>query len=137
MNEISIHGNLGRNPECTYTASGVAIAKFSVAVSSRRFDKNRGEWVSRPTVWHDVVAFGKLAENAADTLTKGTTVTVAGTLADDSYTRESREPGGEDIVIRRTQLEAFDIAVSLRTATAKVTRNERHTDETATAPTGR
>ena len=55
-------------------------------------------------------------------------VTVTGQLADDSYT-----PDGWDRPIRRHRLEAADIAVSLRWATATVTRDPRHT---APSPTG-
>ena len=63
------------------------------------------------------LAFGKLAENAAASLRKGTAVAVTGQLADDSYT-----PDGWDRPIRRHRLEAADIAVSLRWATATITR---------------
>ena len=55
-----------------------------------------------------------------DTVTKGMTVTVSGTLADDSYT-----PDGWDHPLQRQKLEATDIAVSLRWATAVVTRRTR------------
>jgi single-strand DNA-binding protein len=136
MNEITIHGNVGSAPKIAYGRSnGTAVVNFAVAINSRRFDRTRGEWISRPTVWKDVVCFGDLANHVHDSLTKGTTVTVTGTEADDSYTRESREVGGEDIVIRRTKIEASDVAVSLRNATAQVTKVERQTDEQrATAP---
>jgi single-strand DNA-binding protein len=135
MNEITIHGNVGNAPKIAHGRNnGTAVVNFAVAINSRRFDRARGEWISRPTVWRDVVVFGDLASNVYDTIGKGTTVTVTGVDADDSYTRESREPGGEDIVIRRVKIEATDVAVSLRYATAQVTKvnrsDARQTDTT-------
>ena len=60
------------------------------------------------------VAFNPLADNAAQTLAKGMTVMVAGYLADNSYT----DPATGQ-TIRRTRLEAGDIAVSLRFASIR------------------
>ncbi len=126
MNEITIHGNVGSAPKISHGRNnGTAVVNFAVAINSRRFDRARGEWVARPTVWRDVVCFGDLASNVYDTVGKGVTVTVTGVEADDSYTKESREPGGEDIVIRRVKIEAGDVAVSLRYATATVTKLSR------------
>ena len=87
-----------------------------------------GERMTQPTVFHQVVAFGALAENTAATLKRGMTVTVTGQLADDSYS-----PDGSDRITRRHRLEAADIAVSLRWATATVTRQTR---DQAPAPAG-
>ena len=85
------------------------------------------------------MAYFKDAQEVYDTIGKGTTVTVTGIEADDSYTRESREPGGEDIVIRRVKIEATDVAVSLRYATAQVTKvnrsNGQQTDTTTETTT--
>ena len=139
MNEITIHGNVGSAPKIAHGRNnGTAVVNFAVAINSRRFDRARGEWISRPTVWRDVVVFGDLAANVYDTIGKGTTVTVTGIEADDSYTRESREPGGEDIVIRRVKIEATDVAVSLRYATAQITKvnrsNGQRTDTTTETP---
>jgi single-strand DNA-binding protein len=119
MNEITIHGNLTDEPALHHSPSGVAVAKFTVAVNSRRFNRPTNRWVDRNPVFHQVVAFNGLATNAAATLAKGMTVTVTGELADDSWrTEEGRK-------IRRSQLEATDIAVSLRYATAQVTKIRR------------
>jgi single-strand DNA-binding protein len=119
MNEITIHGNLTDEPTLHHSPSGVPVVKFTVAVNSRRFNRPTNRWVDRNPVFHQVVAFNGLATNAAATLLKGMTVTVTGELADDSWrTEEGRK-------IRRSQLEATDIAVSLRYATAQVTKIRR------------
>lgn len=137
MNENTFSGNVGKAPEINYGKnSGTAVVTFSIAINSRRFDRTKGEWVTRPTVWKDVVCFGEFAENVYDTIAKGMTVMVTGEEVDDSYTKEAREPGGEDIVIRRHKIEARDIAVSLRTQRAKVTRPERARDEQRDAQGG-
>ena len=119
MNEITISGNITADPTLSFgrNGAGTAFTSFTVAVNRSYFDRTRNTRVQMPTVFHRVVAFGKLAENTAATLRKGTTVTVTGQLADDSYT-----PDGSDRIIRRYRLEAADIAVSLRWATAIVTR---------------
>jgi single-strand DNA-binding protein len=119
MNELTIHGNLTDEPTLRYTPGGTAVLTLTVAVNDRRFDRQRRQWVDRPTVFHRVVAFRGLAENAAN-LAKGTAVTVTGTLADDSWTPED---SGRKVY--RTVLEADDIAVSLRFATAQVTKVRR------------
>ena len=73
------------------------------------------------------MAFRGLAENAAH-LAKGTAVTVTGKLADDSWT-----PQDSGRKIYHTVLEAENVAVSLRFATAEVTkaRREQHADDRA------
>jgi single-strand DNA-binding protein len=128
MNEITVHGNVTADLELRYgrNGAGTAFTSFSVAVNRGYFDRARNARIEQPTVFHQVVAFGALAENAAETLRKGTTVTVTGQIADDSYT-----PDGWDKPIRRHRLEAADIAVSLRWATAQVTRRSKTQDSPA------
>ena len=125
MNETSIHGNVTSAPELSFgrNGDGKAFATFTVAVNRGYFDRQRNQRVQQPTVFHQIVAFGTLAENAAASLTKGTTVTVTGEIEDDSYT-----PDGWDKPIRRHRVKAFDIAVSLRWATAEVAKNPRIAD---------
>lgn len=123
MNETSIHGNVTATPELSFGPNGKAFARFTVAVNRGYFDRQRNKRIEQPTVFHQVVVFGTLAENAAASLTKGTTVTVTGEIEDDSYT-----PDGSDKPIRRHRVKAFDIAVSLRWATAEVAKNTRDTD---------
>ena len=127
MNEITIHGNVAAAPTIHRGRENRPVAVFDVAVNSRWYNQPRGRWETKPTVWHRVVAFGGLAENVEETLAKGMTVTVTGTYADDSYT-----PDGRDKPVRRIRLEATDVAVSLRWATATVTRRPREQQATET-----
>ncbi len=129
MNEITIHGNLTDEPALHYSPSGIAVLKFSVAVNGRRFDRQTNRWADKAPVFHQVVAFNGLATNAATTLAKGTTVTVTGELVDDSWQPE------EGRKIWRHKLLADDIAVSLRYATAQITKVRREqTAEPAELP---
>jgi single-strand DNA-binding protein len=118
MNEITIHGNLTDEPALHHSPSGVAVLTFSVAVNSRRFNRQTNRWVDKAPVFHSVVAFNALAENAAASLVKGTTVTITGEFVDDSWQTDGRK-------IRRSKLLADDIAISLRFATAPVTKIRR------------
>jgi len=76
INKHLLIGNLGKDPEIRRLESGNVVAKFPVATSENYRDK-AGEW-QQTTEWHDVVAWGKLAEKAERTLTKGATVYVEG-----------------------------------------------------------
>src|SRR5882724_6179214 len=125
MNEITIHGNLTANPVLnTNPTTGRSALTFDVALNSGYYDRGAGQWRDRAPVFHKVVCFGDLAANAAQTLRKGMTVTVTGTFADDSYT-----PNGADRAIRRTRIEATDVAVSLRRAVAAVARQTIPVDQ--------
>lgn len=120
MNKITIHGNVTAKPELRFSRSGIPVATFTVAANRRRLNRQTGTWVDLPAVFHRVVCFHALAENVATSLAKGATVAVTGEFADDTYKRE------DGTTIRRTQLEAADVAASLRYVTATLTRNQRN-----------
>jgi single-strand DNA-binding protein len=84
INKVIIVGNLGRDPEVSYTGSGAAVAKFSVATSETWKDKNTGEKKER-TEWHRIVAWDKLGEICGKYLAKGRQVYVEGKLQTRSY----------------------------------------------------
>lgn len=76
--QITIVGNLGRDPEMRYTPSGVPVASFSVA-TSRKFQGADGQWQEK-TVWFRVTAWRKTAETVSQYLTKGSKVLIIGEL---------------------------------------------------------
>ena len=84
INKVIIVGNLGRDPEVRYTASGSAVANFSVATSETWNDKSTGEKKER-TEWHRIVAWDKLGEICGKYLSKGRQVYVEGKLQTRSY----------------------------------------------------
>ena len=86
LNKIMLIGNLGRDPELSYTPSGKAIAKFSLAVSRRRRDES-GEQ-REETQWFNVVAWERLAETCNNYLKKGSKVYIEGRMTSRKYTSE-------------------------------------------------
>ena len=119
MNKITVHGNVTGKPELRFSRSGVPVATFTVAANRRRLNRGTGRWVDLPPVFHRVVCFNGLAENIAASLDKGATVAVTGEFADDSYKRD------DGTLVRRIQIEAADVAASLRYATATLIKNAR------------
>jgi len=113
---ITLIGNLTADPELRFTPSGAAVANFTVASTPRTFDRQTQEWKDGEAMFINCAAWRNLAENVAESLTKGARVIVSGRLRSRSY--EGRE--GE----RRTvfEIEVDEIGPSLRYATAKVTR---------------
>jgi single-strand DNA-binding protein len=78
-------GNLGRDPETRYTASGEAICNFSIACTESWKDKQSGER-KEMTEWVRISAFGKLAEICSQYLKKGSQVYVEGSLRTRKWT---------------------------------------------------
>lgn len=125
-NHVSIVGNLTRDPELRFTPSGQATATFGVAVNRRWQNRQTQEW-EEATSFFDVVCWGQLAENAAQSLSKGTRILVSGRLDQRSWETPEHE--------RRSKIEitADELAPSLRWATASITKNERRAPEPAGA----
>jgi single-strand DNA-binding protein len=78
LNKCMIIGNLGRDPEMRYTASGQPVTQFTVAVN-RNYKNQAGEW-QEETEWFRIVVWGPLAERTAEYLRKGRKVYVEGRL---------------------------------------------------------
>ncbi len=79
VNKVMLIGNLGRDPDVRYSASGQAIANITLATSESWKDKNTGDKQER-TEWHRIVFFGRLAEIAGEYLKKGMQIYVGGRL---------------------------------------------------------
>lgn len=87
--QITIVGNVGRDPELKYLPSGVPVCNFSVAVNERR---GTGENRTEKTTWFRVAAWRQLAETVSQYLTKGRQVMVVGTVEARAYTDNSGQP---------------------------------------------
>src|SRR5664279_2275349 len=90
LNKVMLIGNLGKDPEVRYTASGTAVASFSLATSDKFKNKN-GEWEEK-TEWHNVTLWARLAEIAGEYLAKGKTIYIEGRL----QTRKWQDRDGKD-----------------------------------------
>lgn len=118
-NQIVIVGNLTDDPELRYTPNGAAVANFSVAVSRRVKDNDTGEWRDAETSFFRVSAWRNLAENVAESLTRGSRAVVVGRLKQRSW--ETPEGDKRSVV----EIEADEVAPSLRWATARVEKTGR------------
>jgi len=113
-NNVSIAGNLVADPELRYTNNGAAIANLRMAVN-RRWNKD-GEW-EEETSFFDITAWAQLAENCAETLSKGMRVNVVGRLEEQTWEdKETKEPRRKVVII------ADEVSPSLRWATAVITK---------------
>lgn len=83
VNKVILVGRLGADPEVRYSAGGMAVAKFNLATSETRKDKDGSK--QEKTEWHRVVAFGKLGEICGEYLSKGKQVYVEGKLQTNSW----------------------------------------------------
>jgi single-strand DNA-binding protein len=117
-NSVTLVGNLTRDPELRYTPAGAATCQFGLAVNRRWQNRQTSEW-EEATSFFNVVAWREMAENAGETLTKGTRVIVTGRLEQRSW----ETPDGEKRSV--VEVVADEIGPSLRWATAQVVRNER------------
>jgi len=82
VNKVILVGHLGRDAETAFTASQVAVTKFSVATNRRWKDQQSGEW-KEETNWTNVVLWR--SENLAPYLTKGKQIYVEGRIQTRSY----------------------------------------------------
>lgn len=84
-NIMTILGNLTTDPEVRFTGNGTAVANFTIASSSRVFDKESGEWRDSDTLFLRCTVWQQSAEHLADSLTKGSRVIVTGKLRQRSF----------------------------------------------------
>ena len=113
---VTIVGNLTRDPELRFTAGGKGVASFGVAVN-RRYQVN-GEWQEKVSFFN-VTAWDTHGENAAASLTKGTRIMVTGRLEQ----REYETTAGEKRNV--VEIVADELGPSLRWARAEVERTQR------------
>ena len=115
----TIVGTLGSDPELRFTPSGAAVANFSVAQTPRTKNANTQEWEDGETLWVRCNVWREMAENVAESLTKGTRVIVQGRLKQRTW--EDKE-GNRRLSI---EMDVDAIGPELRWATAKVIKAQR------------
>lgn len=108
-------GNLTKDPEIKMSSSGTVFCRFRIASKQPK----DGNWRNgRETVFYSVTCFDKLAENVAESVTKGTRVIVEGRAAVDEWVDKEGQ-----IHVER-QITANAVGTELRFATAVVTKVE-------------
>jgi single-strand DNA-binding protein len=117
---VTIVGNLASDPELRFIPSGVAVVNFTIASTPRIFDRQANEAKDGETLWMRCSAWREMAENIAESLTKGMRVVAQGRLSqrswDDPKTGEKRSS---------IELQIEAIGPDLRFAKAQVTRAPR------------
>jgi single-strand DNA-binding protein len=118
-NQVTIVGNLTDDPELRYTPNGAAVVNFTVAVSRRVKDEATSQWKDAETSFLRCSAWRSLAENVAESLTRGGRVIVVGRLRQRSW--ETQDGDKRSTV----EIEVDEIGPSLRWATTKVEKQSR------------
>lgn len=123
MNETTctLTGNLTADPELRFTPSGAAVANFTVAATSRTFDKTTNQWRDGEALFLRCTLWRQPAENLAESLRRGDRVIVTGRLRQRSF--ETRE-GDKRTTI---ELDVDEIGASLKFTTLKLTTTDRVT----------
>jgi single-strand DNA-binding protein len=117
-NNVTVVGNVTRDPEMRYTPAGAANCTFGIAVNRRWMNRQTNEWEER-TSFFNVVCWREMAENVSESLGKGARVVVTGRLEQRSW---ETEQGDKRSVV---EIAADEVGPSLRWATAQITKNER------------
>src|SRR5271154_5398083 len=104
VNKVILLGNVGKDPEIKVLPSGQPVANFSIA-TSERFKDQQGNFQDR-TEWHNLAAFGKLAEIVRDYVKKGNKLYVEGRLTTRSW--DDKESGKK---VYRTEIVLNDISL--------------------------
>jgi single-strand DNA-binding protein len=104
LNKIMLIGNLGRDPDMSYTPQGTPITKFSLAVSRRYKDRETGER-REETQWFNIVAWNQLAETMNTYLHKGSKVYIEGRMTSHKYTdKDGVERTGWDVTANEMEM---------------------------------
>lgn len=98
FNQVTVVGNLTRDPEVRQLDSGTSVAEIGIAVNSRQ--KRGEEWVDEVD-YFDVTVWGRQAENVGEYLHKGSKVLISGRLKQDRWENEASEKRSKVKIIAR------------------------------------
>ncbi len=116
INKVILVGRLGKDPEVKYTNNGAPVAKFSVATDE--VYKDRAGEQQRRTEWHNIVAWGKLAEICGEYLVKGKLVYIEGSIRSRQWEDQSGNKRTSYDIVARDMKMLGSKADSQRAATA-------------------
>lgn len=119
---VEFTGKLGRDVNLRFLPSGKAVADVAVAVTGRK--KEGEKWVDDTTTWFKVTTWGKLAENAAESVVKGDEVHVIGWLTTREY-----EKDGEKRTALEVNAEVFAPSIRFRSMPHSRQAREREQHE--------
>jgi len=96
LNQVTLMGNLTRDPELRQTPNGQSVTSFSLALN-RSYKDQSGEW-QEATDYIDIVAWGPLAERVSQYLTKGRRCLVQGRLQSRSWEQDGQKRSKVEVV---------------------------------------
>lgn len=117
---LTIVGNLTDDPELRFTASGIAVCKFTIASTPSYFDKTAQEWKDGEPTFLDCTAWRQLAENVAESLKRGVRVVAVGNLVTERWENDQGEKRS------KMALQVHSLGAELSYATAQVRRMKRN-----------
>ena len=115
---VTLVGNVTRDPELRYTPSGQTVATFGLAVNRRWQNRQTQEWEEQVSFF-DIKAWAAMAENIAESVQRGTRVVVTGRLEQRSWETDQGDKRS------KVEIVADEVAPSLRWATAQVQKIDR------------
>jgi len=92
LGDGGVAGNLVADPVIRFSNRGKIMVKLRVASSKRVRDEDSGQWREGPTVFHDVVCWGQLAQNVGEHFLKGDLVVVLGVWQREEWTGADGQP---------------------------------------------
>ena len=98
VNQVTLIGNIGKDPEIRTLENGVKVATFSLATSTGGFKKQDGTDVPEKTSWHNVVCWRGLADLAEKFVKKGDKLTVFGSISYREYEKDGVKRYATDII---------------------------------------
>lgn len=104
VNKVILLGNVGKDPEIRSTGGGTMVANFGLATTDRTKDA-QGNWQDR-TEWHNVVAYGRLAEIVRDYVKKGHKLFIEGRLTTRNW--DDKDTGKK---VYRTEIIVNDLSL--------------------------
>ena len=117
-NNVTVVGNVTRDPELRFTASGQQVAQFGLAVNRRWQNRQSNEW-EEATSFFDIVCWRDMAENVSESIAKGARVIVTGRLEQRSWETQDGDKRS------KVEIVADEVGPSLRWATAEVVKTDR------------
>lgn len=95
LNKVMLIGNVGKDPEVNNLEKGGKVAKFTLATSEKYTDKSGNK--TEKTEWHNIVAWGPLADLVEKYVTKGKQIYIEGQIRNRSWEQDGIKKYASDI----------------------------------------
>ena len=102
VNQVTVTGNLTRDPELRATKGGTAVLSFGIAVNDRRKNAS-GQWEDVPNFF-ECVTFGNRATGLSGILTKGMKVAISGKLHYSSWEKDGQKHSKVEIIANEVEI---------------------------------